>query len=446
VSSSPHPKPVDGWVFSEQTAPDQSTVWWTNADPSLFIDVFVRLDITTVFEYLEARFNRAVSLIMLTAYVAFRCLYAGIVVYTLSLVLHVTMGFPLRMTMVGVGVDAIMYTTFGGIRAVIWTDVIQFFIMVGGLVVAITYAIGKLPGGFTEAYHTAAEAGKLRLVNLDFDLTQRYVLWTLIPYGLVDFLGTKGVDQMNVQRFLSARSGSSAKLAMLVQSCFTLPVWLLLFTVGMSLFAYYARFPSEQVSEYIAAGQYDRIFPYYVHSVMPVGIRGLMIAALMAAAMSTMDSVLNVLSTISVTNVYRRLVRPEASDRQCVRVAKGLTVVWGCVVIAAAFSMIRIESILKTVNSVIGIFVGPMAGLFLLGLMTKRANSPGARLGFAGAMSVSLYMKFGTDITFTLMGVTGMSVTLAIGRLGSLLFARPAESQLRGLLWRWRGWREMLFD
>lgn len=209
----------------------------------LFIDVFVRLNITTVFEYLEARFSGTVAFIMLGAYVVFRCLYAGIVVYTLSLVLHVTMGFPLQATMVGVGIGAVIYTTLGGIKAVIWTDVIQFFIMFGGLVVALAYAIGKLPGGLSEAYHTAAEAGKLRLVNTEFDLTQRYVVWTLIPYGLVDFLGTKGVDQMNVQRFLSARSSASAKLAMLVQSCFTLPVWLLLFGVGMGLFAYYTRFP-----------------------------------------------------------------------------------------------------------------------------------------------------------------------------------------------------------
>ena len=416
----------------------------------LFIDFFTRLRITTVFEYLEARFNAAISLFMLAAYMLYRCLYAGIVVFTLSMVLHITMGLPLGVMIVAVGIGSIIYTTLGGMKAVIWTDVVQFFILVGGILLALYFAISKIPGGIDEVLRIASDADKLRLVNTDFDLTQRYVVWTLIPFGIIDFLGSKSVDQMNVQRYLSARTGFNAKMAMLIQSFFSLPVWLLLFSVGACLFAYYQHFPSAAVQEAIAIGKYDRIFPIYIYETLPAGIRGLLIAALLAAAMSTMDSVLNVLSTISIVNIYKGRINPNVSDRQCLVAAKLVTVFWGVVVIVAAFAMINIESILKTVNSIIGIFIGPLMGVFMLGMFSRRTNSWGAFWGFIAGFTSALYLKFlhpaifDEQITFTIYGTCGLVMTLSVGYAVSLLFAAPGTNRTEGLLWRWRGWREML--
>ena len=414
----------------------------------LFIDVFVRLRVETVFQYLETRFNKAVSAIMMTSYIVFRCLYGGIVVYALSLVLHVVMGFPLKATIVGVGLGTVFYTSLGGIKGVIWTDVAQFFIMLGGIVVALVYAIHQVPGGFREAYDIAAAEGRLRWINTDFDLTQRYVIWTLIPYGIVDFLGSKGVEQMNVQRFVSARSPFNAKMAMLVQSFFTMPFWLLLFGVGIGLFAYYRHHPSPEVAQFIAAKQYDRIFPHFIYSVMPVGMRGLMIAALLSAAMSTISSLFNVLSMLTTPGVsaaYARQFKQPLSGRGRVVMAKCLTVAWGLLVIVAALSMIRIESILKTVNSIIGIFTGPMTGIFLLGLFSRRANASGVLIGFVASFATGLYLQYGTKLTFTIFGTVELVVMLVVGSLASRCFATPEQSRIEPLLWRWHGWREMLF-
>jgi len=404
--------------------------------------------VETVFQYLETRFNKAVSAIMMTSYIVFRCLYGGIVVYALSLVLHVVMGFPLKATIVGVGLGTVFYTSLGGIKGVIWTDVAQFFIMLGGIAVALVYAIHQVPGGFREAYDIAAAEGRLRWINTDFDLTQRYVIWTLIPYGIVDFLGSKGVEQMNVQRFVSARAPFNAKMAMLVQSFFTMPFWLLLFGVGIGLFAYYRHHPSPEVAQFIAAKQYDRIFPHFIYSVMPVGMRGLMIAALLSAAMSTISSLFNVLSMLTTPGVsaaYARQFKQPLSDRGRVVMAKCLTVAWGLLVIVAALSMIRIESILKTVNSIIGIFTGPMTGIFLLGLFSWRANASGVLIGFVASFATGLYLQYGTKLTFTIFGTVELVVMLVVGSLASRCFATPEQSRIEPLLWRWHGWREMLF-
>jgi len=415
----------------------------------LFIDVFVRLRVETVFQYLEARFNKTVSALMMTNYIVFRCLYGGIVVYALSLVLHVVMGFPLKATIVGVGLGTVFYTSLGGLKGVIWTDVAQFFIMFGGIVLALWYAMSQLPGGFREAWAVAEAEGRLRWINTDFDLTQRYVFWTLIVYGIVDFLGNKGIEQMNVQRFVSAKSPFNAKMAMLVQSFFTMPVWLVLFGVGIGLFAYYRHHPSPEVAQFIAANQYDRIFPHFIYSVMPVGLRGLMVAALLSAAMSTLSSVFNVLSMLSTPGVsaaYTSRFKQPLSAQGRVVMAKCLTVAWGVLVIAGALSMIRIESILKTVNTVISMFTGPMTGTFLLGLFSRRANARGVIIGFFASFATGLYLQYGTKVTFTIFGTAELVVMLVVGSVASRCFAAPEQSRIEPLLWRWRGWREMLFS
>ena len=432
-----------------------------------FIDLYTRLRITTIYEYVEARFNRLLSNIVLGFFLLFRSLYAAIVIFTLSMVLHVTMNFPLVTTMVAVGIGAILYTTLGGMKAVIWTDVAQFVVIVGGLIAALLFASGRVPGGFGEIYHVAQGAGKLRLANLDFDLTQRYIFWTLIPYGFIEFLGAKTVDQMNVQRYMSARNARNAKIALLTQSFFTLPVWLLLFAVGMALFAFYQHNPSALVAEYVQLGKYDRIFPNYIASEMPVGLRGLLIAALMAAAMSTMDSVLNALSTISVVNLYKKM-RPNRPDSHYLKTAKIMTVGWGVVVTLLAMLMMDIDSILKTINSISGILVGPVLGLFVLGMFTRRSNWQGTLIGLVAALLPLVFMKFGarmtaaaflalgrpepipdwittlSSVTFTVYGFMGVTICLIVGYAASHAFSPPNEKRIQPLLWKPCPWKQML--
>lgn len=413
----------------------------------IFIDFFTRLRITTVFEYLESRYNGVVCLVSLIGYMVFRATYAGIVVYSLSLVLHITMQLPLVPMMIAVGIGAIIYTYLGGMKAVIWTDVLQFFVLLSGIFLVLYLAIDKIPGGMAEAWRLASETEKLNVIQTDV-MTDTgingFVIWLLIPFGCIDFLGSKSVDQMNVQRYLSAKTPGNAKMALLTQSFFTLPVWILLFAVGTCLFAYYHHNPSTVVAGFVDGNKHDRIFPYFIYEVMPIGARGFMIAALLAAAMSTMDSVLHVLSTISITNIYKKYFHPEADDAESLRLAKNLIVFWGVLIILAAVSMQNIESILKTVNKVIGIFVGPTMGIFLLGMFSRRMNWQGAICGLVFGFS-SGYLLFIWKLPFTVYGMSSLLTVLVSGGVISLFFPAPPAVKTDGLMWQWHGFREALF-
>ena len=174
-----------------------------------------------------------------------------------------------------------------------------------------------------------------------------------------------------------------------------------------------------------------------------VGLVALMLFA--AGVFATADAVLNVLSTISVVDIYQKNINPGASDRQCLRIAKILTVGWGLVIIGLAFSMINIQSILETIVGVSGILVGPIVGVFMLGMFVKRANWQGTLIGLLLAFGPVLYLKFGTEVTFTLYGISGVTGSLVLGVVASLFFPPPPAHKTDGLMtWKWRGLKEML--
>lgn len=411
----------------------------------LFVDFYVRMGITTVYEYTDQRFNYILSLFMLSAYTLYRALYASIVLFSVSLVLSISFQTSLAQTIVASGLIAIFYTTLGGMKAVIWSDIVQFSIVICGIAVAVYLAMKGVPGGAAEVVQICEDQGKLRLIDTQLSLTERYTLWTLIVFGFVGFMGKKGVEQMNIQRYLSARSGRSAKLALITQPLFTMSVWILLYMVGMSMYAYYSANPDPHIDDLVSQGLFDRIMPYFIVQQFPVGLKGLMVAALLGAAMSTMDSVLNVLSTISVVNIYKRVISPKSTDRQHLIVCRIMTVVWGIVVIGLSLAMMDIQSILKTVQTISGLFVSPLLGVLLLGMFTRRTNARGAFIGMLVSCAVVFCVERLTPLSFTTYGAIGLIVVLVVGYLSSLFFPAPTKRQLHNLTWKWRGLKEMLF-
>ena len=176
---------------------------------------------------------------------------------------------------------------------------------------------------------------------------------------------------------------------------------------------------------------------------MPVGVRGFMIAALLAAAMSTMDSVLHVLSTISVVNIYQKYINPNATDDRNLRWARRMIIVWGVVIIFTAVAMRDLKSILVAANSLIALFVGPMMGVFLIGMFSNRVNWQGALMAVAAGTLVGYLLKFhSTHIYYS--GAATLVTVLVVGRLASEFFPAPRPENLQGLTWKWRGWKEML--
>jgi SSS family transporter len=431
----------------------------------LFVDFYRRLYITTVFEWVEKRFNGVLRAVIAVLYCVFRSFYAGVVLYTLSLALSVTTGVPIGVVLLCVGLVAVLYTLMGGIRAVIWTDVMQFCVLFGGVLLTLLFITHKVDGGFATLLEVGSEHHKFRTVSpAPFSFTERLIVWGVMLHIFISQFGSWGTDQITVQRFLSGKSSGQSKWAMVLGSLVGIPVQALLYLVGIALFVYYLQSPDPHVAELIAQGEQKSIFPYFIVSAVPVGIRGLLLGGLLAAAMSTIDSVLNTLSAVTVTDFYRRWFRRDAGDRDTLRLARWFIVFWGVAITAASYSMTETGSILETTVTVLSVFMGQLLGVFLLGIFVKRATSWGVLIGAVCGQMTVLLMKFGwvyiadgalrfsfgsgvgeglpgESISFIWYGGAGLVLTLAVGYMASLFFKPHDPDEIEAVMWKWRGWR-----
>lgn len=400
----------------------------------LFVPALRGRDLTTAYEYLEHRFDGRVRLcasLLFQGQVLFR---AGVLVYGPALALATLTGLDVSAAILLVGVVATTYTVLGGITAVVWTDVLQLVVVVAGLLLCAFFVARDLTGGIAEAFSVAAEAGRLRIVDpAQSWLSVRSLPGAVIGYGLLS-LSVAGTNQQPVQRYLSCRSVSEARRAAFLGWGVGLLVTLLTLLVGILLFAYYTRFPSSAVDGLTP----DAIFPHFVGERLPPGVTGLILAAIFAAAMSSLDSALNSLATASVADVYARFVRPGAEDRHYLRTARGFTVLWGVLGTAAGLYVAGQGTLLALAVRWMGYFAGPMLGLFLLGLLVPRVRAGAALAGMAAAF-VAVVLTNNPDwlgLEIATPGIwncaVGGSVTMAVAILAS--FLRPVRAGGQGAL------------
>ena len=431
----------------------------------LFVDFYRKLNITTVFEWVESRFNSTLRTVTAGVYCTFRSFYAGVVLYTLSLALSVTTGIPIGVVLLCVGLVAIVYTLMGGIRAVIWTDVMQFCVLFGGIALTLFFITQKLDGGIAEVVRVGSDHNKFQFTNpAPFSFTERLVIWGVMLHVFISQLGSKGTDQVTVQRYLSGKSSGQSKWAVVIGSLVGVPVQILLYLVGIVLFAYYLKNPDPHVAKLVAGSDHKSIFPYFIVSAVPMGLRGLLLGGLLAAAMSTVDSVLNTLSAVTVTDFYKRWFRPGASEKNTLRLAKWSIVFWGVAITAASYSMTETQSILKATVTVLSVFMGQLLGVFLLGMLVKQATAWGVLIGACTGQTIVLLTKFnwiyiqdgvlrfslgagvgkglaGESISFIWLGVIAAVITIVVGLLASLLFKPHHPDRIRPVMWKWRGWK-----
>jgi solute:Na+ symporter, SSS family len=434
----------------------------------VFVDLYSRLSLTTTFEYLEVRFNGALRLLCSIIYMAARGLYAAIVLFALALALSVVTGINIIIVLLVVGIVSIVYTLMGGMRAVIWTDFMQFCVLAGGVLISLWLIINKLDGGLTELIEVAQVHDKFRLVNsAEFSFSQRYTFWGLMFFGMTLFLSHKGADQLNVQRYLSGKSTAQSKGALLVAAFVSPPIQALLYFLGIALFVYYLQHPDPHVDRLIANNDIKSIYPYFIVSLVPAGFRGILLGGLLAAAMSSIDSVLNTLSAVTVTDIYKRWFNRNAGPEKELRVAKAMIVIWGIVVTGFAFAMMDVQSLLETVNTVLSLFLGQLLGVFLLGVFCARANGWGVLIGAAlgqitvllarfnliyladGRLAFSLFPGVGEGlagegISFIWYLPLGTTLAIVVGYLASLFFPAPDKDTIKPYLWKWRGWKKMI--
>ncbi len=329
----------------------------------------------TAYQYLEERFSVSVRTVASTSFVVRVLVWLALATYAPALALEQVTGLPLWFTILCTGILTTLYTTLGGMKAVIWTDVMQLIVLFGGqLIIALT-AIARVPGGFRRVVHLTRASENMEL-SLSLDPTVRLTLWGLLIGAIFMHLVQMATDQVSVQRYLTARSLREAQRGLWLKLALVLPVTAVFFGTGVILAAYYQVHGDPLAARHIRKA--DQILPYFVVTELPPGFPGLFIAAIYAASMSTISSGINSLTSVTLIDFYQRLWRrPVVSEVSQVRLARGLSVAYGALVIVLAFLVQHLGTLLEASNSVIGLVGGPLLGLFLLGILVPRATARG---------------------------------------------------------------------
>lgn len=381
----------------------------------LFIPFYRKLNVTTAYEYLEQRFNPLIRVICSIAFILFQVGRMGIVLFLPAIALNVVSGLDIFLCIGLMGVLSLIYTMIGGIEAVVWTDALQVVILLGGAILVIIIAISDIPGGISVILNEASAHDKFHLGSLQFDLKQS-TIWTVLIATLFTNLTTYGTDQTMVQRYMTTETAGQAKKSVWTNALLAIPATLIFFLVGTILYVYYRHYPAE-ISFTITEG--DAILPWYIFTKLPDGIIGLLISGIFAAAMSTLSSSMNSAATAYVTDIHQKI-----RHKSSLKTAKYATLVLGTIGILFAFLMAtwEIQSLWDEFNKILGLILGSMGGLFLLGMITRRANAAGALCGIIGSIIVQLLVMKYQYVHLLLYTTTGFISCFLIGYLASLLF------------------------
>ena len=387
----------------------------------LFIPFFRKLNISTAYEYLEVRFNKATRLICSVAFIVYQVGRMGVVLFLPSIAIHIVTGMNIFLCIALMGVFSIIYTRMGGIEAVVWTDALQTIILLGGALFCVGHLIHSSGLGFSGTFQAAAESGKFFLGSTKFDLTNAS-MWTVLIATVFTNITTYGTDQSMVQRYLSTSSEKAAKRSVLTNAVIVIPATLIFFTIGTLLFVFYNTHPVELS---MTMDSTDAIFPWYIYSNLPTGITGLLISGIFAAAMSTLSGSMNSAATAYVVDIRPNLLRKVETDKaRELKVAKTATLIIGLLSLAFACMMAtwNIDSLWDEFNKILGLVLGSMGGLFFLGMVTKRANATGALIGMAVSVLVQFIVAKYTPVYLLLYTTVGFITCFVVGYLASLAF------------------------
>ncbi|PYS53094.1 MAG: sodium:solute symporter [Acidobacteria bacterium] len=403
----------------------------------LFIPAYFRGDLLTAYELLKRRFGPKSKNFAASLFLCMRAIGEGIRVFSASLVLSAVLGasFPTLphlwlWSIIIVGFLTLIYTFEGGIAAVIWTDLIQLVIYIGGSLLAAYELLHLVPGGWdgivaagqTAVSTTGQPASKFQIFSFTWDWSVPFTFWAGLIGGTFLTMASHGTDQLLVQRLLTCRNKRDSQKALILSGFVVFFQFALFLLIGVMLYAYYKANPLTTALE-----SNDQVFPFFIVHQLPHGIAGLVIAAIFAAAMSNLSGSLNSLSSSTVIDFYKPLVNPKASDDSLLKLSKWFTVAWGIVLILIAIvSKTFTKSVLNTALSIASLPYGAMLGAFLLGVLTKRANQRGVMTGMALSLAFMLMIWLETTLAWTWYVLAGTTVCFVVG-YGVSLIGKPSE-------------------
>ncbi len=477
-----------------------------------FVPFFTKAQVYTAYEYLERRFDAKTRSLTALLFLISRAMSTGAAISAPAVVLSVIMGLDLTTTCLLMAAPTALYTMFGGVQAVAWTDVKQMVIIVFGLFAAFAVLVVGLPEtvSFGEGLRLAGETGRLTTFDFRFDLTDRYTFWSGTIASLFLFCSYFGTDQSQVQRFLTAKSVDEARTSLLMSAYWKIPLQALVLLVGIFMFLFYLFTPgpmlfnptheqrvrsSPRAAEYQALEQrfeiaseqrrhaanalvetrqtrdqaalaarkagflqaeqavrgiraeatrvvrevaqdtaytdVNYVFPTFILTHLPIGLVGLLIAAIFAAAMSTISAELAALSTASVIDFYRRWVKSDGDDAHVLMVSRFATGFWGLFASVVAIYAAELGSLIEVVNRFGSFFYGSILGVFLLAIGWPRANGTGAFVGLIAGMAAVAYVETMTEVEFLWLNVVGAVAVFVVGVIVSALVPASGRSEGR---------------
>ena len=384
-----------------------------------YLPYFRRLKAASAYAILEERFNLATRMMASTLFCIFMVARMALVMYLPSLALTAVTGIDIYLCIILMGLVTIVYCTMGGVEAVIWGDVVQGCILVGGAIFAALYLWGNTEGGFSGAWQLAVDNDKMRLFIWSLDY-RRVTFWVaIIGGGIANNLISYTSDQTVIQRYMTTKDEKSAGRSILVNGFMSVFISVAFYFIGTGLYTFYKTHPS---SLDITMQQGDAIFPYFMMSQMPAGIAGLLIAAIFAATMSTISSNINSVSTAFSVDFIQRF-RPSIKDSTLLRVARWTCIVSGLMGLGIALLMATwdIASLLDYFNTILGLLTSGLGGLFVMAVFFPRIKGRAALTGFIAGELVVFLMYLYTDVNFFLFGATGIVISVIVAWLTSFV-------------------------
>lgn len=380
-------------------------------------------ELLTAYAYLNKRFGPAVKNFASSVFMLTRIFADGVRLYATAIPLAILLkGLHMfattpdwqiyALSIIAMSVITLVYTYLGGVRAVIWTDVIQMFIYVGGGILAIYVLSGRMEMGFSEAISQLAAKGKLNFFDFSFDFTKPYTLMASVIGGIFLSMASHGTDQFIVQRILTTNSLRNSQKALITSGIIVFFQFLMFLFIGSMLFIF---FEGEQMKA-------DEVFPKFIINHMPNGISGIMIAGLLAAAMS---SPVSALSSALIEDIYKPYRGKNKTDAQLLKYAQRMTFVWTIILILSAFIFMNsTRSVVELGLSIASFTYGGLLGTFLLGIFFKKVKQTDAMVGFACGIAGMIFIIYYTKIAWTWYTITGVTITIITANIISL-FTKP---------------------
>lgn len=392
---------------------------------ALFLPAYFRGEMFTAYELMRRRFGERIRRLTAGTFLVLRALAEGVRVVAISLVIAIILGTGEKTSIVVILCLTLFYTYEGGMTAVIWTDVVQMFLYVAGAVLSFAILLREIPGGWAHVSVVAGALDKFRVFDFSFSFTRTYTFWAGVIGGCFLTTASHGTEQLMVQRLLSATNERQSRAALFASWVVIFFQFTLFLVIGVCLYTWYSD--HQRNAPEVA----DKLFPLFIWEHLPTGASGLVMAAILAAAMSNLSAALNALASTTVMDFWKPLSRVGRDDSYWLTRARHATVVWAAVLFGVGLLARQWGGVLQAGLSIASIIYGSLLGVFLLGLLTKRVGEVAAMIAMVAGLGLMLYVRFATPIAWTWYVLIGTAATFLVGLAMSFLIKEEKPTRAK---------------